>query len=127
MAKLQALAVQFQDNRRSAQEIVSPEVSRKPHIEVNYVNKQIQKCRRCEQRHDFKGHCKAREVECFKCKKMGHFGKFCLTKKTEVKVKKKWHKQVDEVCEEDDDDVERVLTICKVEPSIPQWKSKVGN
>lgn len=135
VTKLQTLAVQFQDNRRTAQEIVSSE-NKKLEVEINKVDKHQKTCVFCGEKHKFeKGLCKATDAKCFRCKETGHYGKCCKEATKFLKFrskrqqnhhhkKKKHHRKVDEVLEDDEEESDGydIMTVRGGKPRIPPYK-----
>lgn len=76
--KLQALAVQFAINRKSARDICAQDSAKAPGIFK--VESFQEPCKQCGNRKHFKAVCPAVNAECRKCKKTGHFEKVCRGK-----------------------------------------------
>ena len=78
--KLEQLAVAFEESRKAAREIkdVGREVV-KP-WGMNVVGKGVPLCNGCGNQHG-KQRCAAKDVECWYCKKVGHFARLCKTRK----------------------------------------------
>ncbi|VDI45500.1 Hypothetical predicted protein [Mytilus galloprovincialis] len=67
-----------------------PQISEYRNNKVNIITKQNYVCKYCGMSYYHKNHkCKARNKECFNCKKVGHLARVCLTKSYRNVVKTK--------------------------------------
>ncbi|CAC5371570.1 unnamed protein product [Mytilus coruscus] len=70
-----------------------PQMNEYRNNKVNIITKQNYVCKYCGMSYHHKNHnCKARNKECFNCKKVGHFARVCFTKSYRKVVKTKTFK-----------------------------------